>query len=111
MAYTYDLATGVGRVRLLIPDNRGDGSHIFEDEELQVFLEMEDDNVHRAAAEGLDVVAQSDARLYKSIEVMDVIVNAVDLAKEFRYRATELRKRGKEKEAWTTIGFDGYGPQ
>lgn len=116
MAYTYDFTSSsedtvnIARVRLLVPDNRGETDAVFSDEEMGVFLDLEDDNVHFAAAQALDSIAVDNALLYKHIEVMDVIVNAVELAKELRYRAETLRKQGAAKLKWETVGIGDVKP-
>jgi hypothetical protein len=48
MAFTYVLATDVGKIRLLIPDRVTPG-HIFEDDELTGYMTLEGD-VRSAAA-------------------------------------------------------------
>ena len=116
MAYTYDLETtdagdlAVSRVRLLIPDNQGEDKAIFDDAEIKAFLALENNSVHFAAAQAMDSIASSEARLYKSIEVMDVVVDAVSLAKELRYRADVLRRQGAAKLTWMSIGMDDVMP-
>ena len=94
------------QVRLLIPDNPNDeDQRVFSNEEIDAFLALEP-NVWLAAAEAIVVIARSEALLYKHIEVMDVIVDAVSFAKEMRYQADELRKKGSSKQGWHSSGFD-----
>lgn len=116
MAYTYALAStdatelAISRVRLLVPDNSGEDAAVFDDEEIKAFLALESNRVHHAAAQALDTIANSEALIYKSIEVMDVIVDAVSLAKELRYRADNLRMQGAAKEGWDSVGMDDVTP-
>ena len=91
------------QIRLLIPDNKSEP--VYEDSEIDAFFELEGD-VRRAAAQGLDTLANDMALVYKHIEVMDVVVDAVSMAKELRYRANDLRMRAASKDAWKSIGFD-----
>lgn len=62
MSFTYDLTTDIGKVRLALGDTtdgsgpRPDGSN-FEDEELDTFLVLEDDDVELATARALEVLA------------------------------------------------------
>ena len=113
MTYSYDLASttastkNIALVRLLIPDNQGEPENIFEDEEITAFLELEGNNLYFAAAQALDTIANDINLTYKSIEVMDVVVDAVSAAKEFRYRSAVLRTQGAQKEplSWDTIGI------
>ena len=92
------------QIRLLIPDNKTD--KVFTDAEIDTFFDLEEENVRFAAAQALDTLANDIALTYKHIEVMDVIVDAVSLAKELRYRANDLRARAAARVAWSSIGFD-----
>ena len=56
MTITYDLDTNIGKIRLLIDDKAGSQ---FSDEELESFLEDEDDEVLGAAALALESWASS----------------------------------------------------
>ena len=113
MTYTYTLSSEdadtkrIAQVRLLVPDNQGEANAVFEDEELAAFLELEGDNIYFAAAQALDTIANDINLTYKSIETMDVVVDAVSAAKEFRYRSAVLRSQGAQKEpdSWQSIGL------
>ena len=113
MTYTYTLSStsattkNIAIVRLLVPDNQGEQHAIFEDEEIEAFLDLEANNVYFAAAQALDTIANDINLTYKSIETMDVVVDAVSAAKEFRYRAAILRSQGAQKEpdSWKSIGL------
>lgn len=50
MSFTYDLTNNIGKLRLIISDNNSD-SYIFEDEELEFFLDRNDENITRTAIE------------------------------------------------------------
>ena len=52
MAFSYDLTTNIGKVRLLIADTVEDGA-VYEDEELTVLLTMEGNVLKAAAARAL----------------------------------------------------------
>lgn len=59
MTATYDLATDIGKVRLYINDKDvtpATDAH-FTDEELQVFLDNNDDDIYLAAADALEAWA------------------------------------------------------
>ena len=92
------------QVRLLIPDNQSD--QVYTDDEIDLFLSLEGSNVHMAAAQALDSMANQQALVFRHIEVMDVIVDAVSMAKELRYRSEVLRKQGAARMTVTSIGFD-----
>ena len=90
------------QIRLLIPDNQDE--QVFTDDEIDAFFDLEGD-VRRAAAQAMDTIANLDVFLYKHTEIMDVVVNAAEAAKELRYRAEDLRKRASAKDAWSTTSF------
>ena len=98
------MATAAQRtqIRLLIPDN--DTDQVLDDTEIDAFFDLEGD-VRRAAAQALDVIANSDAILYKHTEIMDVVVNAAETAKELRYRAHGLRMQAAARDAWSVTAF------
>lgn len=105
MAFTYDLTTDVGKVRLLIPDRNvqayddGDTSQwFFEDEEIEALLTMEGDNVKRAAALALETIASDEAYVQKAIRLMDLQTNGAQTAASLMARAAELRKQADKEE-------------
>ena len=74
MAFTYDVTTNIGKVRMMIPD-RVEDSAIFEDGEIQAYLDMNDSNVRRAAAEALETIASDEAMTLKVISTLDITTN------------------------------------
>ena len=112
MAYTYVLTSTtdsvwrIAHVRLLIPDNKGEDKAVFEDEEITAFLDLEAGNVWMAAAQALDSLANDNALVYKHLEVMDTVIDAVSMAKELRYRSATLRAQGAAKLPWDSTGMD-----
>lgn len=97
MAFTYDLSTDVGKVRLLIPDSVS-SDHIFSDEELTAILTMESDNVKRATAAALDTLASSEAYQQQAIRVLGIQNDGPAVAKELRERAKTLRTEADRDE-------------
>ena len=95
MAYTYDLSTNTGKVRLLIPDNSED-DYIFTDEEIESFIAMttEDDEVilYNATALALESIATNEALVQKVIKILDLSTDGTKVAKELRERAEKLRE-------------------
>ena len=90
------------QIRLLIPDNQDE--QVFTDDEIDAFFDLEGD-VRRAAAQAMDTIANSDIMIYRHVEIMDVIVDAVSAGKELRYRADVLRKQAAAKDEWTSVSF------
>jgi hypothetical protein len=98
MAFTYDLSSDVGKVRLLIPD-RIEEEAIFQDAEIEAFLDLNDDNLRRAAAEALETIASDQALVLKVIRLMDLSTDGPAVAAELRERAKGLRQAADEAEA------------
>ena len=94
--FTYDLKTNVGKVRLLIQDTNIEDSKcvIFNDDEVEFFLEQSDDNIYLASALALEVNASQAARLAKrktvhklSIDTTQISSQLLSLAKEYKNKA------------------------
>lgn len=91
MTYTYDLASAVGQVRLLIRDNNDQGA-VFDDEELTALLTLEDDAVILAAARALEVIGGSETRTAKRIRLLDLTVDGTAVAEDLRRTAQRWRE-------------------
>lgn len=98
MPFSYDVTTAAGKVRLLAVDNRSDG-YIFEDDEIDVFLELQSDSVYRAAALALETIAADQALCLKRITSLDLSTDGPATAKALREQAAALREQAKEAEA------------
>lgn len=103
MAYTYDLTTNIGKVRMLIPD-RTATRYVFEDDEIEAFLAMEDDVVKRGAALALETIASDQALTLKVMRLMDLQTDGASVARALMARATALREQSAAEEA--DGGFD-----
>lgn len=88
---TYDPATLAGQVRLLINDVSGDPA--FGDESIVAFLTLEGNNVKRAAAQALDVIADDEALVGKVISVEGASTNGAAVADSLRKRSASLREQ------------------
>lgn len=95
MAFTYDPATDAGKVRLLIADTDS-VDFIFTDAEIAAFLSMEEDSIRFAAADALDAIASSRARLAKKIKSLDMEADFTDAASNFREQAKAFREIGDD---------------
>lgn len=112
MTATYDVTTDAGRVRLLITDTNT-ASPIFEDAEIDAFLGMYAQNVHRAAAEALDTIATSQALTLKVIKLLDLTTNGDLLGAELRARANQMRAMADTYDDgaafdWAETVVDGF---
>lgn len=105
MAFSFDVSTTVGKIRLLIPDSDA-ANHIFEDEEIDVFYSIEGSSIKRAAALGLETIARSEAMIQKVIRLLDLQTDGAALARELRLQAQELRKQADDEEFAEDAGFD-----
>jgi len=102
MAFTYDLNTDRGKVRLLIPDNNVD-SYVFEDDEIDKFLALEnidgENNVKLASALALETLASSEVLIQKKIKLLDLTTDGVSISKELRARAERLREESDQESS------------
>lgn len=106
MAFTYDVATERGKVRLMIPD-KVEAGHLFEDDEVDAFLAMEGANLKRATALALETAASDQALVLKVIRMMDLTTDGAKVSDALLKRAAELRRQADEDEnAQDGGGFD-----
>jgi hypothetical protein len=105
MAFTYDLSTDVGRIRLLIPDTNWENA-VFSDEELTAFLALESASVRRATALALETVAANETMTLKVVRLLDVQTDGAKTGEALLGRATLLRQQAAADDAAT--GFAGF---
>jgi hypothetical protein len=91
VAFTYVLATDVGKIRLLIPDRATPG-HVFEDDELTGYFTLEGD-VRSAAACALETIASDQALTLKVMSLLDVTTDGAKLSDALLKRAALLRQQ------------------
>lgn len=92
MAFSFDLSTDTGKIRLLIPDTNA-ASAFFTDADVTAFLQMEGGRVKRAAALALETMASSEAYTQKAIRLLDLSTDGPKVAAELRARAAQLREQ------------------
>jgi hypothetical protein len=90
LSFTYVVSTDIGKVRMLIPD-RDEPNAIFQDDEIQAFLDLNDASVKRAAAEALETIASDQALTLKVISTLDLTTNGASLSSALLERAKVLR--------------------
>lgn len=98
MTFTYDPTTASGQVRLLCTDRDPD-HEIFSDEEIGVFLSLNEQDVRLAAAMALDQIATSQALILKYIEVNGLKTNGQAVANALHQQAESLRARAAAEAA------------
>ena len=110
MPPTYDLATDVGKVRLLISDTdvtAGGVNAIFEDDEIETFLDLEGGRVRLGAALALETIARNEVMVSKVIRVLDLETDGASVARELRLQAQELRSQDADLVAADEdLGFE-----
>lgn len=107
MAFTYDLTSAEGKVRLIVADSREEG-HIFEDEEVTAFLEMNALSVRLAAADALETIASNESLVQKAITLLDLKTDGPKTAADLRKHAATLRAQATQEVALASEdpGFD-----
>lgn len=99
MAYSYDVSTSAGKVRLLCNDN-DEATHLFEDAEIDTFLELED-GVLRAAALACLTIAGNENLISKKVTFLagaGIQTDGPAVAKELRAQAADLVARADKTE-------------
>ena len=97
MAFTFNLATDVGRVRLLIPD-RVSTDPIFGDDEIETFLSLEGDDVRRATALALETAASDQTLTLKVVKLLDITTDGAKVGDALLKRAALLRSQAAQAE-------------
>lgn len=90
MTVTYDLSTSIGKCRLLAADTNTQ-EYVFSDEEWQVFLDLFGDNLHLAAAAGLDAMAADAAKIAIVTNRDKIETDPTAVGKQLRDAAAALR--------------------
>ena len=97
MTITYDTATNIGKTRMLIPD-RDLTDAVFQDVEIQAFLDLNDASVRRAAAEALETIASDQAMTLKVIRLLDLSTDGRAVSQALLERAARLREAAGQAE-------------
>lgn len=99
MVFTYDVSNAEGKVRLLANDQDAT-THLFEDDEIAVFLALEADSILLAAALALDTIAGNEALIQKKLTTLagaGIQTDGPAVAKALREGAAALRARAEEE--------------
>lgn len=64
---------------------------LLSDEQIEMFLELNEDNVRLAAADALDTIASSEALIQKRLKLLDLETDGPAVAKAMREHAKTLR--------------------
>lgn len=90
MPFTTDYSTDIGKTRALMNDVDST-SQLFQDDQVQAFLDLNDGIVQLAAVQGILAMASRFARMRK-VKIMDVDVDGSIAAKDLRLIAAQIRE-------------------
>ena len=110
MAFTYDLETGTGQVRLLVPDNDND-NYDLEDAEIAYFLDQRGDSAKAAAVMACNWLARMYAKK-ATFEADGLSIQHSKRAEVYAARAKELGAEMHGSMSVVTIDRqDGYSDE
>jgi len=113
MAFTYNLTTEAGKVRLLITDTDYTNP-IFEDNEIDVFLSLTavdgTNDINLAAAMALETIAASEALVQKKIKLLDLTTDGPAVATSLRAAAKILREQSDNESYvdWSEMSLNTF---
>lgn len=93
-----DFTTSRSKVRLLISDVDL-AAPIFVDSAIDTFLELNDDNIKRAAAQALTVIAVNEVLVQKRIRLLDLSTDGPGEAQALKELAAQLRLEADHEES------------
>lgn len=103
MAFTADVTTDIGKVRLLLMD-MDVSSPIFPDDlQIQALLDMELGDVKQGAALGMETIAGNRALVLQVIQLLDLKTDGASVAKAMLSVAQRLRDTANSD--WAGIDF------
>ena len=111
MAFTYDITTDRGRVRLLCTDTDvagGAPAQYFQDDEIDFFLTAMSGSVLRAAAIALLTIAAQEVLLMKRIRLLDLSTDGPAEARALRELADVYQEKATLAEAADAGGTFDY---
>lgn len=115
--FTYIPDTQVGMVRLLLNDV-DEGTAVFSDDEIGMFLALEGQSIKRAAAQAIDTNASDQALAMKVLKTQDLSTDGAAVAKALREHADRLRAQADVADEDDAFFFDvvdvtgpAYGPE
>jgi hypothetical protein len=107
VAFTYDVTTDRGKVRLLVDDRDTvtAANQFFNDAEIDAFLALQSGGILRAAAMALESMAASEVMVQKRITILDLSTDGPGEAAALRALADSLREQAEVGDG-TDPGFD-----
>jgi len=107
MAFTYDVTTDRGKVRLLCTDTDA-ANVIFQDNEIDAFLTLMSSNILRSAALALETIAGQEVLLMKRITLLELTTDGPAEARALLALATKLKEQADAEEAAEDGGAFDY---
>lgn len=108
-------ATLVAQVRLLIADVGTGDRQVLDDTQVGDYLDLNDGNVRRAAADALDAIAVSEVLVSKVIRTQDLATDGTKVAAALQARAVQLRAQADDADSGGTFDViefrGGCGPE
>jgi hypothetical protein len=95
--FTYEVTSDTGKVRLLLNDVDADTA-VFNDLEIQAFLDLEGGSVKRAAAQAIDTNATNEVLASKVLRTQDVQTDGAKVADAMRKHAESLRAQADRED-------------
>lgn len=116
MAFTTDVETDIGKVRLLLHDLDESKPLFPEDSYIQVFLDLESDDVKCAAALGLETIAGNRVLTMQVIQLLDLKMDGRQVAEALLKTAQRLRDSSNDEFSFdiaqqadlTVFGYQEY---
>lgn len=105
MTFTFDLSTSAGKVRLLCTDTDST-NEIFADDEIDVFLELENADIKCSAALALETIASQEVLILKVIENNGLSTDGSKVGLALLKRASLLRAQAEAELDSDFCGFD-----
>lgn len=102
MAFTTNLATDIGKVRLLLADMDSANAIFPDDAQIQGFLDIEIGDIKQATALAMESIASSRMLTMQMVKILDLQVDGITIAKSLLVAAEQLRKYANDD--WS--GFD-----
>lgn len=105
MAFTVDMGTDIGKVRLLIHDLDSTKPLFPDDNQIQALLDLEGSNVKMGAALALETIAGNRALILQVIQILDLRTDGQKTAQALLATAKQLRETADSAETdWA--GFE-----
>ena len=102
MSFTYDLATNLGKLRLMIRDTdiANPERQLFQDNEISFFLSQNNQTLRLAAADALEALAANAALLAKIEQIGSYKIDSTRMAEAIRKQATRYRELEEQAPAF-----------